>query len=102
MKVLFAEIGTQDHRATNRMLRVRSPGCRLEQLDLLGHDERPELRGETLYEILVRKHGRPMRAPVGVVLKLPQVDELVDRSATCIRWERLARRVLTSYPRPPY
>src|SRR6516164_8756385 len=58
---------------------MRSPRCCLEQLDLLRHYQRPELRGETLHEILVRKHRCPMRAPVGVVLELPQMDELVDR-----------------------
>src|SRR5215467_13271503 len=58
---------------------MRSPRRGLEQLDFLGHYQWPELRGETLYEILVRKHRCPMRAPVGVVLELPQMYKLVDR-----------------------
>jgi hypothetical protein len=30
-------------------------------------------------KVLVRKHGCPMCAPVGVVLKLPEMDDLVNR-----------------------
>src|SRR5262249_34498997 len=58
---------------------MRSPRRGLEQLDFLGHYQWPELRGETLYEILVREHGCPMRAPIGVVLERPQMSKLVYR-----------------------
>ena len=38
---------------------MRSPRCCLEELDLLGHYQEPELRGEALDKVLVRKHGCP-------------------------------------------
>jgi len=45
---------------------MKSPGCR-------------QLRGEAFDKVLVRKDGYPMCVPVGVVLKLPQMDDLVNR-----------------------
>src|SRR5271166_542854 len=57
---------------------MRAPRRGLEQLDLLRHQQRTKLRSEALYEILVRIECRPMCAPVGVVLKLPQMDKLID------------------------
>jgi hypothetical protein len=59
---------------------MRSPRRSLEQLDLLGHQQRPEFRGETLYEILVRVDRHPMHPPVSVVVELPEVDKLIDRA----------------------
>jgi hypothetical protein len=59
---------------------MRTPWRRVKQLDLLGHHQRPEFRGETLDEILIGKHGRSMGPPVGVILELPEVNKLVDRT----------------------
>jgi hypothetical protein len=56
---------------SQEMLRMRPPRRGLEQLDLLGNQQWPELRGEALDEVFVRIHGRPMRPPVGVVVKFP-------------------------------
>src|ERR1700736_5811628 len=50
----------------------------LEQLHLLGHQQRPELRGEALNKILVRVHRCPMRA--AVVVEPPEMDKLIDRA----------------------
>jgi hypothetical protein len=57
----------------------------MEQLHLLGHHQRPELRGEALGEIGVGKHRRPVRATGRIVLELPQVDDLVDRSGIALK-----------------
>ena len=51
----------------------------LEQLHLLSHQQRPELRGEALNKILVRVHRCPMRAAV-VVVEPPEMDKLIDRA----------------------
>src|SRR5207247_191415 len=48
------------------------------QLHLLAHHQWSELRSEPLDEILVRKYGRPVRAPVAVILEFPDVYELID------------------------
>src|SRR6266404_4922935 len=45
------------------ILRMRPPRRGLEQLDLLGHQQWPELRGEPLDEILICVHGCPMGSP---------------------------------------
>ena len=59
---------------------MRSPGRGLQQLDLLGHHERPEFRGKALYEVLVRKHRRPMGTAIGVVFEFPEMHELINRA----------------------
>src|SRR6516162_7502804 len=51
-----------------------------QQLDLLCHDKRPELRGKTFHEVLVGEDRCPVLPPVGVVIKLPEMDKLVDRA----------------------
>ena len=53
------------------ILRMRPPRRGLEQLDLLGHQQWPELRGEPLDEILICVHGCPMGSPAGVVIEFP-------------------------------
>src|SRR5262245_33607636 len=58
--------------------RMRSPGGRRQQLDLLGHEQRTELHRESLDEVLVGKDRRPVRPAVGVVVELPEMDELID------------------------
>jgi hypothetical protein len=51
---------------------------------------------------LCRNTHRRAEAAPGAVTLLAKASILVPRPfATCIRWERLARRVLTSYPPPP-
>jgi hypothetical protein len=57
---------------------MRPPRRGLQQFHLLGHQKRAKLRGKPLDEILVRKHCVPVGAAVGVVLKLPQMDELIE------------------------
>src|SRR2546426_10657109 len=59
---------------------MRSPRGRGQELDLLGSDQRTELRGEAFDEVLVGEDRGPVRATVGVVVELPQMDELVDRA----------------------
>src|SRR5271163_4074002 len=59
---------------------MRPPRRSLEQLHLLGHQQRPELRGEALNKILVRVHRCPMRAAVVIVVELPEMDKLIDRA----------------------
>src|SRR2546425_1705752 len=59
---------------------MRSPrGCG-QQLDILGNKQRTEFHGEALDEILVGKYRSPVRATVGIVGELPQMDELIDRA----------------------
>ena len=59
---------------------MRSPRRGLEQLDFLCRDERPEFRGKALYEVLVSENRCPMGAAIGVILELPEMDKLIDRS----------------------
>src|SRR6266849_11197415 len=65
--------------------RVRTPGRGVKQLDLLGHHQRPELRGEALGEIGVGKHRRPVCATGHIVFEFPEVDNLVDRSGVALK-----------------
>jgi hypothetical protein len=58
-----------------------TPRRRRQQLDLLCHDKRSELRGKTFHEILVGEHPCPVIPPVGVVIKLPEMNDLVDRAS---------------------
>ena len=60
--------------------RVWTPRRRRQQLDLLCHDKRSELRGKTFHEVLVGEDPCPVLPTVGVVIKLPEMDELVDRA----------------------
>src|SRR5262245_33915820 len=57
---------------------MRPPGRGRHQLDLLGREQRTELRGKPFHEVLVGEHGSPVRATVRVVIELPDVDQLVD------------------------
>src|SRR2546422_1339485 len=57
---------------------MRSPRSRGQQLDLLGQKQRTELDGEALDEILVGEYRSPVRATVGIVVELPEMDELID------------------------
>ena len=59
---------------------MRTPRCGLEQLDLLGRNERAKLRREPLDEIPVRIDRRPMGAAVSVVHELPEMNKLVNRA----------------------
>src|SRR6185436_6092261 len=59
---------------------MRAPRGRGQQLDLLRSEQRTELHGKTVDEIFVREDRRPVRAPVGIVVELPQMDELIDRA----------------------
>src|SRR5204863_8619909 len=52
---------------------MRPPGRCLEELYLLGHEQRTELGGEAFDEILVREHAGPMRASVGIVIEFPEM-----------------------------
>src|SRR5215467_2820024 len=51
-----------------------------QQLDLLCHDKRSELRGKAFHEVLVGEDPCPVLPPIAVVIKLPEMDELVDRA----------------------
>src|SRR6266542_6933585 len=59
---------------------MRSPRGRGQHLDFLGREQRSEFHGKALDEILVGEHRRPVRATIGVVVELPQMDELVDHA----------------------
>src|SRR3954469_21406879 len=65
-------------------LRMRPPGCCVQQLDLLRHHQRAELGGEALGEVLVGEHRGPVRAAAGVVLEFPEMDELVDHAGVAL------------------
>src|SRR5439155_18415074 len=60
-----------------RLSGMRSPRGRGQQLDLLRRDQRTEFRGETLDEVLVGADRRPVRTTIGVVVELPDVDEVI-------------------------
>src|SRR4029450_4955505 len=73
---------TRDPRTARRLNAsgMRPPRRGGEQLYLLGSDERTELHGEAFDEVRVGEDGFPVRASVGVVVELPEVDELIDRA----------------------
>src|ERR1700747_3153607 len=57
---------------------MRSPRRCLGELYLLGHQQGAELRGESLDEIFVGRHTRPMRATVGVIIEFPKMYKLIN------------------------
>src|SRR3954451_20761079 len=57
-----------------------TPRRRRQQLDLLCHHKRPELRGKAFHEILAGEDFCPVLPPVGIVSKFPEMDELVYRA----------------------
>src|SRR6478609_3371654 len=61
--------------------RMWTPRRGRQQLDLLCHDKQPELRGKAFHEVLVGEEPCPVLPPVGVVIKLPEMDELDDRAS---------------------
>src|SRR6516162_1086837 len=61
--------------------RMWTPRRGRQQLDLLCHDKRPELRGKAFQEVLVGEDPCPVLPPVGVVIELPEMDELIDRAS---------------------
>src|SRR5271165_1499877 len=63
---------------------MRAPRGGMEQFYFLCHNQRPELRGEALNKIDVRKHGDPVRTPIGVIIEFPKVDELIDRARVAL------------------
>src|SRR5262249_61527587 len=69
---------TRAGRPDTFLLRMRPPRRLCHQLQLLVHHQRSELRSKPLDEILVREHGRPVRAPGAVILEFPDVHELID------------------------
>src|SRR5215469_7595004 len=65
----------------SRQSRMWTPRRSRQQLDLLCHDKRPELRGKAFHEVLVGEDPCPVLPAVGVVIKLPEMDDLVDRAS---------------------
>jgi hypothetical protein len=68
---------------------MRSPRGRGQQLDLLERDQRTELHREALDEVLVGIYCGPVRATVGIVGELPEMDELslaIPRSVILPTW----------------
>ena len=61
--------------------RMWTPRRGRQQLDLLCHHKRPELRGKAFHEVLVGEDLCPVLPTVGVVIKLPEMDDLVDRAS---------------------
>jgi hypothetical protein len=59
---------------------MRSPWGRSQQLDLLGKEQWTELYGEAFDEVLVGLYCSPVRATVGIVVELREMDELIDRA----------------------
>ena len=54
-----------------------------QQFDLLCHDKRPELRGKA-FHVLVGEDPCPVLPPVGVIIKFPEMDDLVDRPSVAL------------------
>src|SRR5215469_7405342 len=68
----------------SRQSRMWTPRRSRQQLDLLCHDKRPELRGKVFHEILVGEDPWPVLPSVGAVIKLPEMDDLVDRASVSL------------------
>jgi len=60
--------------------RMWTPRRGRQQLNLLCHDKRSKLRGKAFHEVLIGEDPGPMLPSVGVVIKLPEMDDLVDRA----------------------
>src|SRR5258705_4956006 len=65
---------------------VRPPRSRGQQLDLLRGDERAEFQAEALDEVLVGVYRGPVRAPVGIVIEFPEIDELIDHAGSAWKY----------------
>src|SRR5262249_42779533 len=63
---------------------MRAPRCRLQQLHLLCHHQGAELRDEALGEVGVGEHRGPMGAPGGIVVELPDMDDLIDHAGVAL------------------
>ena len=63
---------------------MRSPWRCIEELYLLGHNQRAKLRDKALAEIVVRGQTCPMRSPVGVIIEYPELEKLVDRTGIAL------------------
>src|SRR5690242_7783092 len=60
---------------------MRPPRRSLEQLHFLGHQQWTEPRGKALNEVLVRIYSSsPMRPTICIIVKLPKMQKLIDRS----------------------
>lgn len=77
--------GFSAHMSSARTSRLPTPRRGLKQLDLVGHYQWPELRSETLNEVLVRKHACRVRAQDGVVLELPQMYVAAEPTRQAVR-----------------
>src|SRR6516165_8972835 len=64
--------------------RMWTPRRGRQQLDLLCHDKRPELRGKAFHEVLVGEDPCPVLPSVAVVIKLPKMDDLIDRASVAL------------------
>src|SRR5262249_53938514 len=60
--------------------RMWTPPRSRQQLDLLCHDKRPELRNKAFHEVLVGEDPCPVLPPLVVVIKLTEMSDLLDRS----------------------
>src|SRR5258708_30209055 len=63
---------------------MRPPRGGVQQLDLLRHHQRAEFYSKAFGEGLVGEHRGPVRAPAGIVVELPEMDELVDRAGVAL------------------
>src|SRR6185369_11135094 len=66
--------------AVRMSLRMRTPGGGVEELHFLRHHQRAEFGGEAFGEVGVGEDRIPMRTAAGIVVELPEMDDLVDRS----------------------
>jgi hypothetical protein len=58
---------------------MRPPRSRGQELHFLRREQGTELRGEAFDEVRVGEYGLPVRATIGIVVELPEVDELIER-----------------------
>ena len=72
--------------------RMWTPRRGRQQLDLLCHDKRPELRDKAFHEVLVGEDPCPVLPPVGVVIKLPSTTASFGVIRRCRRRSALTRR----------
>jgi len=64
----------------HRVLRMRSPRGRGQQLNLLGKHQGTKVGGKAFHKILVGIDRCPVGTTISIVVELPQVDQLIDHA----------------------
>jgi len=59
--------------------RMRPPGGCIQKLVLLAYQERAKITGK-IHEVIIRKQAIPVIAAIGIIIKFPQMHNLMQRA----------------------